>query len=55
MIRAYIDTSSFELFINNGEATFSERFYSQGALHFQLRAQQSTWCDLNVYKLGSNE
>jgi beta-fructofuranosidase len=53
-IRAYVDTSSFELFINNGEATFSERFYSEGDLHFQLRAQQSTWCDLNVYKLGND-
>lgn len=53
-IRAYVDTSSFELFINNGEATFSERFYSEGDLHFHLRAQQSVWCDLNVYKLGND-
>jgi beta-fructofuranosidase len=53
-IRAYVDTSSFELFINNGEATFSERFYSEGDLHFHLRAQQSAWCDLNVYRLGND-
>jgi beta-fructofuranosidase len=53
-IRAYIDTSSFELFINNGEATFSERFYSEGDLHFHLKAHQSAWCDLNVYRLGND-
>ncbi|GAY77970.1 sucrose-6-phosphate hydrolase [Sporolactobacillus inulinus] len=49
----YVDTSSFELFINHGEATFSERFYAEGALSFKLSAQERVWCTMNVYELGN--
>ena len=33
-LQMYIDTSSVELFINDGEAVFTERFYSETALRY---------------------
>ncbi|WP_028977507.1 glycoside hydrolase family 32 protein [Sporolactobacillus terrae] len=53
-MKVYVDTSSFELFINHGEATFSERFYAEGALSFKISAQERVWCTMHVYELGNH-
>ncbi|WP_125761496.1 glycoside hydrolase family 32 protein [Companilactobacillus hulinensis] len=49
-----VDTSSVEIFVNDGEATFTERIYSEDALKFNLLSNDETHVSYNIYQLDSH-
>lgn len=49
-LQIFIDTSSLEIFINDGEAVFTERFYFDNAPQIWLTAKAQ--CLTQVYRLG---
>lgn len=51
-LNIFIDTSSIEIFINDGEAVFTERFYLQGVPALYLKAPQTN-CQAKIYRLDS--
>lgn len=50
-LQLYIDTSSVEIFINQGEAVFTERFYIHGSPEIWLQAEKALICQSVVYRL----
>jgi len=50
----YIDTSSVELFINDGEAVFTERFYSETAPKIWVSADSPIKLNTHIYELAEN-
>ena len=46
-----MDTSSIELFTNQGEACFSERIYCEEAVHIETISEVST-DTIQIYQLG---
>ncbi|KRM95075.1 hypothetical protein FC19_GL002168 [Liquorilactobacillus aquaticus DSM 21051] len=53
-LKIYIDSSSIEIFINNGESSFSERFYAEGELNFVFKSEILIKQQVNVYCLNAN-
>lgn len=51
-LQIIIDTSSVEIFINDGEATFTERYYVESSPSVTLTADQPTNIELAAYQLG---
>ncbi|WP_125566806.1 glycoside hydrolase family 32 protein [Companilactobacillus insicii] len=49
-----VDTSSVEIFINDGEATFTERIYSEDTLKFNLVSDGSVTANYDIYQLDSH-
>lgn len=49
-LRIFVDTSSLEIFINDGEAVFTERFYLESAPTLWLKAKKAT-CQAEIYRL----
>ena len=49
-LQLFIDTSSLEIFINDGEAVFTERFYFEKAPEVWLDTRAK--CDMQLYRLG---
>ncbi|MCI2769399.1 GH32 C-terminal domain-containing protein, partial [Staphylococcus warneri] len=50
-LQIYIDTSSIEIFINEGEAVFTERYYSETAPEVWLSSQQNIEVITSIYEL----
>ncbi|MGK9289027.1 glycoside hydrolase family 32 protein [Staphylococcus warneri] len=50
-LQIYIDTSSIEIFINEGEAVFTERYYSETAPEVWLSSQQNIEVTTSIYEL----
>jgi beta-fructofuranosidase len=50
-IRIFIDTSSVEFFINDGEVVFSERFYYEGKMNIYLCANEQITVNSQIYDL----
>lgn len=53
-IQLYVDKSSIEIFINDGEAVFTERFYSEEAPQIWLSSEHNISVDSDIYLLESN-
>ncbi|MCO7040669.1 glycoside hydrolase family 32 protein [Staphylococcus lugdunensis] len=53
-LQMYIDTSSVELFINDGEAVFTERFYSETAPKIWVSADSPIKLNTHIYELAEN-
>jgi beta-fructofuranosidase len=53
-IRIFIDTSSVEIFINNGEVVFTERIYVRKNLSLWLEASQTIKVTTKIYQLKDN-
>lgn len=53
-LRIFIDTSSVEIFINNGETAFTERYYSESKPSLYLSASQETEIKGASYPLDTN-
>lgn len=51
-LQIIIDTSSVEIFINDGEACFTERYYIDEAPSVILSAREPTKAQLAAYQLG---
>lgn len=49
----YVDTSSIEIFINNGERTFTERFYADGA-KLNVISEKDMKVQATVYQLDKS-
>ncbi len=49
-LQLFIDTSSLEIFINDGEAVFTERFYFEKTPEVWLDTRAK--CDMQLYRLG---
>lgn len=49
-----VDTSSVEIFINDGEATFTERIYSEDTLRFNLLSNSEVSASYDIYQLDTN-
>ncbi|AVK61149.1 sucrose-6-phosphate hydrolase [Lactobacillus sp. CBA3605] len=49
-LQLYVDTSSVEIFVNNGERTFTERFYADAA-NLSLMTDAETTAAVTVYEL----
>ena len=49
-LQLFIDTSSLEIFINDGEAVFTERFYFEKTPEVWLDTRAK--CDIQLYRLG---
>lgn len=50
-VRIFMDTSSMEMFINNGEVVFTERFYINSDPQIWIQANQAIECQNETYKL----
>lgn len=53
-LQIFIDTSSLELFINDGEAVFTERFYSETPPKLWLSAEAPINMSSEIYELEDN-
>ncbi|MGX7025234.1 glycoside hydrolase family 32 protein [Vagococcus hydrophili] len=51
-LRVFIDKSSVEIFINEGEVVFTERFYAEEAPNFTIETTKQTEVESTVYKLN---
>jgi len=51
-LHIYVDTSSVEIFVNDGQRTFTERFYNDMA-NIDLIADESTNVSATIYKLDN--
>ena len=51
--QVFIDTSSIEIFLNDGETVFTERYYSEAPLACRLTVDQPTTIAHTVYALDS--
>ncbi|MGY3743474.1 glycoside hydrolase family 32 protein [Leuconostoc inhae] len=52
-VHILIDTSSCEIFVNNGEAVFTERIYGENDFHIKTFSDSNDYC-LQVYELATN-
>ncbi|MDO4669939.1 MAG: sucrose-6-phosphate hydrolase [Aerococcus sp.] len=50
-LHLFMDTSAIEIFVNNGEAVFTERFYTANAPAVWLEVAKATHCHGTVYRL----
>lgn len=50
-IQVFVDTSSVEFFINDGEVVFSERFYHEDYLSLSIRNKNNTTIKTQIYQL----
>ena len=48
----FVDTSSVEIFVNDGETTFTERFYTTGSLYQTLQSKQAATIQATGFTLG---
>lgn len=53
-IQMFIDTSSIEIFINDGESVFTERYYSEEAPQLWLSTNEEAKVKSSVYQLETN-
>ncbi len=53
-LHAYFDKSSMEIFVNDGEVVFTERFYSEKTLNSFLTTKEKTNVEQVVYSLKDN-
>ncbi|MCT3358034.1 GH32 C-terminal domain-containing protein [Companilactobacillus furfuricola] len=52
-LHLYVDTSSVEIFVNDGVRTFTERFYADNA-NLNVIAKNSTNVSAVIYKLENS-
>lgn len=50
-MQLYVDTSSVEIFINQGEAVFTERFYSEEAPEIWVSSNEASNLNTSIYEL----
>ena len=50
-IQAFIDTSSIEIFINDGELVFTERYYTEDATEVSVSTSEEETISYTVYRL----
>lgn len=51
-LQIFIDTSSIEIFVNNGETVFSERYYAEGKSNITLESDKGLLCNVRAYSVG---
>ena len=52
-LRIFIDTSSIEIFINDGEAVFTERYYLEENPQVWINASESVSTNYEIYELNN--
>lgn len=53
-LQLFIDTSSLEIFINEGETVFSTRYYSENPLALWIESDQGVSIETEIYTLHDN-
>lgn len=53
-LRIFIDTSSIEIFVNEGETVFTERYYLEGNPSVKIEGADEVIGDATVYQLENN-
>ncbi|MGX4685352.1 glycoside hydrolase family 32 protein [Vagococcus sp. JNUCC 83] len=53
-LRAFVDTSSIEIFINNGELVFTERFYTEEKTSVAVTVSEKETISYTVYQLEND-
>lgn len=53
-LRAFVDTSSIEIFINNGELVFTERFYTEEKTSVTVTVSEKETISYTVYQLEND-
>ncbi|KRN08978.1 hypothetical protein FD00_GL001499 [Liquorilactobacillus mali KCTC 3596 = DSM 20444] len=53
-LKIYVYSSSIEVFINDGESSFTERFYVEGSLNFNFSSDSLMKQKVKVYCLSEN-
>ena len=51
-LQIFIDQSTVEIFVNDGQVVFSERFYFQGNPQISLTSDQTLQVDCQLYQLS---
>lgn len=54
-LQILVDTSSVEIFVNHGAATFTERYYTETAVSYQVQSSVPTTVQLVAYHLQGKE
>ncbi|WP_404882697.1 glycoside hydrolase family 32 protein [Lactiplantibacillus pentosus] len=53
-LNVFMDTSSLEIFVNDGDAVFTERFYSETQPHFEITGNQVIQGHVTLYDLKNH-
>lgn len=53
-LQIYVDTSSIEIFINDGESVFTERYYTEEIPEIYLTSKDSLSSDIEVFELEND-
>lgn len=54
-LQIFVDSSSVEFFVNHGAATFTERYFTEDPLNYQLAASRPTRANVTAYQLSGEE